>query len=210
MQYYIYNGGPQGPFTREKLTELNITEDTPVWYEGLDDWMPAAVAPETAFLFRSVSVEDLAPRPIQQETRDQERKAPALRTMTQAEGQEHKEDSHNQFLNQPQYQQQPGYYQGQPQFTPQPITTIQAPAKRPKSYLTASIIVAILFFTITGIVAIIYAARTRSALKYGDFVDAKKFSEHSQLWIIISIVIGLIVGYFQFMYLIGTGFGGAF
>lgn len=63
MQFFVYlNDAPQGPFTREELIGMNLTPMTPVWYEGLPDWMPAGVAPQTAPLFSprltNVSVSD--------------------------------------------------------------------------------------------------------------------------------------------------------
>lgn len=39
MQKYYYNDGAnrQGPFTAEELVQKNITPETPVWYEGLEN-----------------------------------------------------------------------------------------------------------------------------------------------------------------------------
>ena len=43
MKYWIYRDGLQrGPFTIEELADMNLTPDTPVWYEGLDNWITAA------------------------------------------------------------------------------------------------------------------------------------------------------------------------
>lgn len=210
MQFYIYNNGPQGPFTREELMGMNITEDTPVWYEGLEDWMPASVAPETASLFRGISVEDLAPRPNHE---PQQNENTGQQPNELPYSQQPMEQPQGQFQGQPMFGPQTGSFQGpQPQFPHQPqqvhyVPTGQSPVKRPKSYLTASIIVTILF-SIIGIVAVVYASRTRSAIKYGDFTEADRLSQRSQLWIIISIVVGLVVGYFQFMYLMGSSLGG--
>lgn len=54
MQFYIIqNGTQQGPFDKSQLPELGILADTMVWYEGLPDWVPAAKAPETMFLFEN-------------------------------------------------------------------------------------------------------------------------------------------------------------
>lgn len=37
--YYIHNGTEQlGPFDLEQLKSQQITKDTPVWYEGLENW----------------------------------------------------------------------------------------------------------------------------------------------------------------------------
>ena len=54
MQIWIYlNGIQQGPYTLEQIRVLNIDPSTPVWYNGLDEWTPAAKAPAVASLFDS-------------------------------------------------------------------------------------------------------------------------------------------------------------
>lgn len=52
MNIWIFlNGIQQGPYTLDQLRMLNLTPDTPVWYEGLPDWAAAAMAPATMCLF---------------------------------------------------------------------------------------------------------------------------------------------------------------
>lgn len=52
MKIWVYlNGIQQGPYTLEELQQLNLTPSTPVWYEGLPQWLPASEAPVTASLF---------------------------------------------------------------------------------------------------------------------------------------------------------------
>lgn len=56
MQIWIHlNGIQQGPYTIEQLRLLPIDASTPVWYEGLPEWMPAGQAPATASLLASVA-----------------------------------------------------------------------------------------------------------------------------------------------------------
>lgn len=51
---YIHrNGQQQGPYTLPQLRMMTLTPDTPVWYEGLADWMPASQAAVTAPLFNA-------------------------------------------------------------------------------------------------------------------------------------------------------------
>lgn len=41
-KYYLHNGTEQqGPFTLEELTTKSIDKYTLIWYEGLEDWIPA-------------------------------------------------------------------------------------------------------------------------------------------------------------------------
>ncbi|CAM3545510.1 DUF4339 domain-containing protein [Flavobacterium gelidilacus] len=42
-KYFLHNGSENiGPFDIEELKEKKITKDTPVWYEGLEDWKDAS------------------------------------------------------------------------------------------------------------------------------------------------------------------------
>lgn len=41
-QYYlVINGEKSGPFTIDQLATQQLTLETPVWTEGMSDWMPA-------------------------------------------------------------------------------------------------------------------------------------------------------------------------
>lgn len=52
MKIWVFlNGMQQGPYTEFQISELPITEETPVWYEGLPQWTAAGIAPATAHLF---------------------------------------------------------------------------------------------------------------------------------------------------------------
>lgn len=43
MKFWIYQDGAQkGPFTVLELFEMNVSPQTPVWFEGLDKWRPAS------------------------------------------------------------------------------------------------------------------------------------------------------------------------
>ena len=54
MKIWVYlNDIQQGPYTLEELSQLPVTASTPVWYDGLPQWLPAGEAPETAALFES-------------------------------------------------------------------------------------------------------------------------------------------------------------
>lgn len=54
MEYWIIvNEERVGPLTIEELKEYDITEDTPIWYVGLDDWTQACQISELAQLLNS-------------------------------------------------------------------------------------------------------------------------------------------------------------
>ena len=66
VKIWIYlNGLQQGPYTIEQLRLLPLTPETPVWYEGLPQWTPAAQAPAIAAWFNGgeVSTETLVEAP---------------------------------------------------------------------------------------------------------------------------------------------------
>lgn len=53
-RYYIHNGQAQeGPFSIEELAAKNIKPDTPVWYEGLQEWTTAKDVEELKSIFQS-------------------------------------------------------------------------------------------------------------------------------------------------------------
>lgn len=46
-KYYLYNGARQyGPFSFAELKHQHLLRDTPVWYEGLNEWIPAGSVEE--------------------------------------------------------------------------------------------------------------------------------------------------------------------
>lgn len=54
MKIWVYlNGIQQGPYSLEQIALLPLEPHTPVWYEGLPKWLPAAEAPATASLFEA-------------------------------------------------------------------------------------------------------------------------------------------------------------
>lgn len=68
MKIWIYfNGLQQGPYSLDQLRLMPLTPETPVWYDGLPEWIPAGQAPVTAVLFESTSAEVEQPSPQVQE-----------------------------------------------------------------------------------------------------------------------------------------------
>lgn len=54
-KYFLHDGeNQQGPFTVEQLMQQGIKKDTPVWYEGLPEWLPASNIDELSNLFVSI------------------------------------------------------------------------------------------------------------------------------------------------------------
>lgn len=54
-KYYLHDGSAQsGPFNLQELQEKKITKDTPIWYEGLSDWITAGEIPELNDLLKII------------------------------------------------------------------------------------------------------------------------------------------------------------
>ena len=66
MKKYFYSDGKEkfGPFSFEELKNENITQDTLIWFEGLEDWKPAKDISEFEEIFK------LIPPPINPEKLD--------------------------------------------------------------------------------------------------------------------------------------------
>ncbi len=171
MEIFVHlNGAQEGPYTLEQIKALPMAPDTPVWYQGLADWTPAAAAPVTAVLFTSGGAPEA------------QKEAPAPPPNPQANAGNQQQASYNAYgSHNARYA--PGCSEWQ-NTTP------------PKSYLAWAIISTLCCCLPLGIVAIIFATQVNSKLAAGDFDGAKKASERAQLFIILSIVLGLINAFF--------------
>lgn len=69
----------------------------------------------------------------------------------------------------------------------------------PPTYLAWSIVVMLLCCLIPGIVALIYSTKVSSAFSSGDYEGARSASNTAAMWVIISVVCGLVWIPFQFV-----------
>lgn len=72
-KYFLHNGTEeQGPFDIEDLKNKKIKKDTPIWYEGLDNWTTSGKVEELKELFTAVpppfNEPKKTPPPIQKPT----------------------------------------------------------------------------------------------------------------------------------------------
>ncbi|MEE1788771.1 CD225/dispanin family protein [Streptomyces sp. SP17BM10] len=82
-----------------------------------------------------------------------------------------------------------------PPWSGQPPHWQPAPEQAPSSgaYLVGAILVTVLCFPPTGIAAIYFAAQISSRTGAGDVYGAVSASKKARLWIIVSLVIGVLV-----------------
>lgn len=60
MKYWvIIDDVRKGPLSFEQLKELPLTESTPIWYAGLEEWTIVDKVPEVASLIREVVIEEV-------------------------------------------------------------------------------------------------------------------------------------------------------
>lgn len=176
MKIWIYlNGIQQGPYTFEQIKLLPLQPTTPVWYEGLPKWCPAAEAPLTAVLFAP-------PAPSAEPVAECDRPQPG-----EEEGCP-RPDSQP-YARQP-YMQQPYMQQyGQPQYG---RASDAEPPKRPSTYMAWCIVLTILCCSPFALAGIITGSISSSRYNSGDYEGAKRMSTATEWLLIISIVWAII------------------
>lgn len=188
MEYWIIiNEQQQGPYTLEELATKAIVRETPVWHDGMPDWMPAGDLPELASMLPPVIPQPLIPElpavvpelPAEAMTQGlaQPAGAPSQAAMTATQG----AAMPSQVLYAPVNAIPAGYV---------PVT----PAGEVKipNYLAWAIVSTVLFFLPTGVVAIICSLKTKKHIARGDYAKASKLSERAALFICLSVVLALI------------------
>lgn len=162
--YVVLEGVVTGPLVGlEELSNRHIEPNTPVWYEGLDDWKPAIMAPLTRQIFTPGS------------------------------------DFHKALSTPASEERQPQLQESSPAVTVEEpeVRAVEGPqsavvaVKRPKAHLAWSIVVAVIFNLICGIIAIIYSTKVRTKYNSGNYAGAERCSESAQWWIAVGIVVGL-------------------
>lgn len=92
-----------------------------------------------------------------------------------------------------------------PQEVESPVQKKQHSEPMPSTYLIWSILITVFCCFIPGIIAIIYSSQVSSKYYCGDFEGARKASRMAEIWIIVSVVLGVMSAtlYVPFM-LIGS------
>ena len=72
---------------------------------------------------------------------------------------------------------------------PQPLV---APEAEAPTNLVWAVIATVMCCQITGVIAIVYGAMTSSANSAGNYEKARRYSDIAQIWVMVSIVLGLI------------------
>lgn len=180
MNYWIIiDDTEQGPFTIEQLQENGITADTPVWFEGQNDWVPASQVVELAALLPAPeppAVPDTTPvAPSMSPAIDVPAVPDATRQATEPQ------QPTARVIYAPADAIPAGY-----------VAIAQGEPKCPPTYLVWAIICTIVCFLPFGVCAIICATKVNGHFKAGRLEKAQKMSERAALFVILSIVAWLI------------------
>lgn len=188
MKIWIHiNGVQEGPFDESNLPLDRMNAATPVWYEGLSYWMPAAKAPVTAQILTNYMMQASAPHQ-QADTRPNAPGEPIDVEYTEEQPRAQQAYTPN--------NQQTSNFSGQQSNTryQQPGTpAAQQPDKRPATYLIWSILLTVLCCNPIGIIPIITGTQVTSKYKNYNFEGARKSSELTEWWLMITIVTSLML-----------------
>lgn len=190
-KYWVNIDGIQsGPISRDELANIDFNpEVTYVWHEELDDWQRIDRLSEFADI---VAAKQKAAAEHSGQSENSE----------SAESSEHSEESeHSEGLvtpppvPQPPVPQPPELQHAMPQ-SPMPQPPMPQPPVAPEAEaptnLVWAVIATVMCCQITGVIAIVYGAMTSSANSAGNYEKARRYSDIAQIWVMVSIVLGLI------------------
>lgn len=164
MEYWIIIGGKaQGPYGVDEMIRRGVTPSTPVWRQGMTEWVPAGSLSDLAGYisadetYQSQQLDYSTPPPSPVNPAERQGCCPERHTADNVER--------------------------------QPM---------PSTYLGWNIAAAVLCCIPTGIIGIIYSTMTRNRYDRGDYAGACDASKWASVWLILSVVLGLIQGVFVF------------
>lgn len=174
MNYWIIVDDRQlGPLSEVELRNLTPAPTTPVWRDGLTDWIALAELPEYEEIMGQATETVAVPPPV-----------PEPATSPQAP---HPWDSPR----------QPEVPCHAATASEKPDASDNGPAP---TYLGWSVAATLLCCTILGIVAIVYSVKVRNANDRCDYAEAWRCHRALELWLIAAIVLGLVSTPFSMMF----------
>lgn len=193
-KYWVNIDGIQsGPISRDELANIDFNpEVTYVWHEELDDWQRIDRLSEFADIV-AAKQKAAAEHSAQSENSGQSENS---------ESSEHSEESEHSESSvtpppvpQPPVPQPPELQHAMPQ-PPMPQPPMPQPPVAPEAEaptnLVWAVIATVMCCQITGVIAIVYGAMTSSANSAGNYEKARRYSDIAQIWVMVSIVLGLI------------------
>ena len=185
-KYWVNIDGIQsGPISRDELANIDFNpEVTYVWHEELDDWHRIDRLSEFADI---VAAKQKAAAEHSEESEESEHSESA----ESSEESEYSDSS----VTPPPVPQQPELQPAMPQ-PPMPQPPMSQPPVVPEAEaptnLVWAVIATVMCCQITGVIAIVYGVMTSSANSAGNYEKARRYSDIAQIWVMVSIVLGLI------------------
>ena len=165
-KYWVNIDGIQsGPISRDELADMDFNpEVTYVWHQELDDWHRIDQLSEFADIVAGKSVQQsVTPPPI-----------PSVPEM-------------------PIVPPMPPMPSEPEEPIVQPVPPVPAPSEaEAPTNLVWAVIVTVMCCQITGIIAIVYGAMTSTANSAGNYEKARHYSDIAQIWVMVSIALGLV------------------
>ena len=190
-KYWVNIDGIQsGPISRDELANIDFNpEVTYVWHEELDDWQRIDRLSEFADIVaakQKAAAESAEHSELSEQSEHSEN----------SEESEHSESSVTPPpVPQPPVPQPPELQHAMPQ-PPMPQPPMPQPPVAPEAEaptnLVWAVIATVMCCQITGVIAIVYGAMTSSANSAGNYEKARRYSDIAQIWVMVSIVLGLI------------------
>lgn len=189
--YAMIDGERKGPFTLEELPAAGVRPSTYIWCKGMPDWQKAEENADVCRLFRNHLYDIMHPDPVPQVNQ-----IPTNTSQTDDRWKikpEAPADPHRSRFD--------GFLQ---QSGEDPLPTLQEIEEKtdtstpPPSMIGLAWLVTIFCCWPTGIVALIFAYKTKKVWKQGDHKLAYEFSRKAKMWTGITFFLG-IIGYGLFM-----------
>ena len=202
-KYWVNIDGIQsGPISRDELANIDFNpEVTYVWHEELDDWQRIDRLSEFADI---VAAKQKAAAESAEHSELSEQSEHSKNSEQSEQSEESEPSVTPPPVPQPSVPSQPveGSENSEPSVTPPPVPQppmpqlmLQPPvtpeAEAPTNLVWA-VIATVMCCQITGVIAIVYGAMTSSANSAGNYEKARRYSDIAQIWVMVSIVLGLI------------------
>lgn len=176
----MIDGEQRGPYPLDQLAAAGVRPSTYVWTDGMDDWEKAEDVADICRMFRNRLHDLMHPGSvIAEQQRDQAQPYP-LKDV--APGSPSRYDRH---LN-----------EGESLPTLDEIDAMEDHSRPPQSMILLSVIVALLFCPLIGIIGVIYAIKSNNAWKRGEKDKAYDYNRSAKMWTGITFFLGLILAAF--------------
>lgn len=196
MKYWlILNYKQVGPFTSEQMSQVDFNAMTPVWHEGLPDWIQAGDVEELRAIISQREMARMNHFNQAAPSAEPENVEQPVEQTVEISVEQSEEPVENRPVEQVAYNTESQWQQpAQPQ---RHVSSIATTESRPSNYLVWAILVTIFCNIVMGVIAIIFASKVNTSFDRGDIIGARRNSDRAQWFIIFAIVLGVIWSPFQ-------------